>query len=469
MPHDTNSMYGRRRVLGGLITAGTFAAAGCIGTDDPAGNGGNGNGDGNGNGGNGNGDGNGNGGNGDGNGNGGTEMAGSIDGWGWDIAARSLQLTAEAYEEEHDASVTVEEFGRSAMKDDLQTRLASGSGAPDVAMLEMVDGHSYIDTGSLTDLSGHIEDAGVYDDFVPGVWEALSTEDAIYALPWDIGPTAVYYRRDVYDEHGLDADSIETWDDVLEEGQKLPDDVYMLNLPPGDLAGVWRYQFRQLGNNPFTDDGAVNIHDEDSVTIARTMKELHDAGVASMLEGWSSAWFGAYESGEIASLPSAAWMEGTLRAELPDTAGDWGVYKIPAFESGGPRASNWGGSSLMIPAQIEEPERNRGWDYIQWSLATEEMQMLMFDEFGLFPALETTYENEAFDEELDFFGGQPARRVFADVAQEIPDYRFSVDTPEVSNAINTEFERMLRDDLDPEEAVMAAAETVAERTDRELA
>ncbi len=441
MSHE--STYARRRLLKGSAALGAVALAGCIGTEDPgsdtddAGDS--------------------------------DEMADQIEGWGWDVAARSLMLTAEEYNAEHDGTVEIEEFGREAMKDDLQTRLTSGSGAPEVAMLEMIDGQSLIGTGALADISGQIEEAGVYDDFVPGVWDSLSDGDEIYALPWDIGPTAVYYRRDVYDEHGLEADEIETWDDFLEQGQQLPDDVDMFNIPIDDLDGVWRYQFRQLGNDPFTEDGAVNIANDDSVMIAETIKELYDAGIAATLDGWSSSWFGAYESGDIASLPSAAWMEGTLRDELPDTAGDWGVYPVPAHEPGGPRASNWGGSSLMIPEQIDGPERNLAWDYIQWSLATDEMQLLMYDEYGLFPALETTYDDDTFDEELDFFGGQAARRVFADVAEEMPDYQFSADTPEVSSAINEEFERMLRDDVDPEETVMAAAETVAERTGRELA
>jgi len=55
----------------------------------------------------------------------------------------------------------------------------------------------------------------------------------------------------VYDEHDIDPDSIETWADFIEEGQKLPDEQYMLNLPEGTLSGVWRYQFRQLSGEPF--------------------------------------------------------------------------------------------------------------------------------------------------------------------------------------------------------------------------
>jgi multiple sugar transport system substrate-binding protein/lactose/L-arabinose transport system substrate-binding protein len=97
------------------------------------------------------------------------------------------------------------------------------------------------------------------------------------------------------------------------------------------------------------------------------------------------------------------------------------------------------------------------------------MQLAMYDEYGLFPALETTYDDPVFDEELDFYDGQPARALFAEVAQDAPGYRFTADTPEVSQAIETELQRMINGEQSPEEAVQAAAETVAENTDRDLA
>ncbi|MDG5759075.1 extracellular solute-binding protein [Natronococcus sp. A-GB1] len=442
-----NTMYGRlgrRRLMTGAAALSGAALAGCVGTGDPDDD--------------------------DSDDTDSDEMADEIEAWGWDVAARSLELTAEEYEAEHDATINVEEHGQDAMKEDLRSRLTGGSGAPDVAMLELIDGPAEIGTGAVQDITDRVDEAGIEADFVDGAWASLVEDDSIYALPWDIGPTAVFYRRDIYDEHGLDADEIETWDDFQEQGEQLPDDIYMFNIPENDLDGVWRYQFRQLGNQPFTDDGEVNIHNDDSVMIAETLKELYDAGLASTYDGWSTEWFNGYGEGEIASLPSAAWMEGTLRDELPDTAGNWGVYRIPAHEEGGPRASNWGGSSLMIPSQIESAEQNRAFDYVKWSLATDEMQLLMYDEYGLFPALETTYDHDdVFDEELDFYDGQAARRLFADVAEEMPEYEYSVDTPYVSDAINNEFLRMLRDDEDPEETVIAAAEYVADRTDRDLA
>lgn len=447
----------------GAGLAGIAGLAGCIGTGDPGGSDGSDGSDGD------DGSDGSDGSDGDDGSDGGSGMASEINVWGWDVAARALMITAEEYESEADATVAVEEFGRSAMKDRLQTNLLSGSGAPAVSMLESVDGPSFIDTGSVAPLTDEIEEAGVQDDFVSGKWEALTVDGDIYALPWDTGPTAVYYRRSIYEEHGLDPEGIETWADFIEEGQKLPDDVDMLNLPEGDLSGVWRYQFRQLSGEPFLESGEVNIHNEKSLRVAQNIKEIYDADIAANIEGWTSAWFSAYGDGTVASLPSAAWMEGTLRAELPDTAGDWGVFKIPALESGGPRASNWGGSNLMIADQVSDDKKQRGWDYMEYSLATEEMQLAMYDEYGLFPALETTYEDPVFDEELDFYDGQPARALFAEVAQEAPGYRFTEDTPEVSQAIETELQRMINGEQSPEEAVQAAAETVAENTDRDLA
>ena len=45
----------------------------------------------------------------------------------------------------------------------------------------------------------------------------------------------------------------------------------------------------------------------------------------------------------------------------------------------------------------------------------------------------------------------------------------TADTPEVSQAMETELQRMINGEQSPEEAVQAAAETVAENTDRDLA
>lgn len=420
----------------------------------------------------GNGDGNGTG---DGNGNGGSgsseaEMAASANGWGWNIAARALQDAADTYNEENDADVSVEELGGDAWEQRFQTAITSGSGAPDFSVIQNYDVTAYGDLDGLTDLTDRIDEADIREDIIEGKWETVNHDGSDYAIPWDIGPTGVYYKRDRYEDAGIDPDDIETWDDFIEEGQKLPDDVAMINLPTQDMSSVWRMLFRQLGGQPFTEDGAVNIHSEESVRVAQILKDMSDAGITTRVETWSGGWFTAFSEGNIASLATAAWMDGTLREELPDTAGNWGVYKLPAFEEGGTRASNRGGSNMAIPSQIDDDETvERALDYCLWAMTDVDAQNQMMEDYGLFPSLTPAYEDDLYDEELEFYDGQPIRRLFAEVATEIEPYRYTTDTPEVMDAIETELGRMLDDEKTPEEAVQDAAETVADRTDRDLA
>ncbi|GAA0682977.1 extracellular solute-binding protein [Natronoarchaeum mannanilyticum] len=392
-----------------------------------------------------------------------------IEGWAWNVAAKALSDAADTYNEENDTNIAVDELGRNTHEQRLQTAITSGTGAPEFTAVQNYDVTSYGSKNGLTDLSDRIDDS-VRDDIIDGKWETVNVDGADMAFPWDIGPTGIFYKRDRYDEAGIDPDSIETWDDFIEAGKQLPDDVAMVNIPKEEISQLWRMLFRQLGGQSFTEDGAVNIHSEESVRVAQLLMDMKDAGITQRIGLWSGGWFTSFAEGTIASLPSAAWMDGTLRAELSDTAGNWGVYKLPAFEPGGNRASNRGGSNMAIPAQISDEEVvDTTYDYIEYAMTTPEIQNMMLEEYGLFPSLTTAYDADIYDEELDFYDGQPVFRLFAEVAQEIEPYSYTTDTPEVNNAITTELGRMLEGNKSPEQAVQDAAETVADRSDRDLA
>ncbi|ESP87078.1 extracellular solute-binding protein [Candidatus Halobonum tyrrellensis] len=470
MAKPTDPDARRRQFLQALGVAGTASLAGCSVSTG----GGDGNGDGDsGDGGTGDG-GTGDGGTGDGgtgtDGGSGSQMASAANGWGWNIAARALQDAAETYNEEADAEVTVEELGGDAWEQRFQTAVTSGSGAPDFSVVQNYDVTNYASIDGLTDLTSRIEEAGITEDIVEGKWQTVSYEDSYYAIPWDIGPTGVFYKRDRYEEAGIDPESLTTWDAFIEAGSQLPDDVAMINLPTQDMAQLWRMLIRQRGGQAFTDDGAVAVGSEDSVAVAQLMMDMQDAGITTRIETWSGGWFTAFAEGTLASVATAAWMDGTLRAELPDTSGNWGVYKLPAFEEGGTRASNRGGSNMAIPSQIDDDAVvNRAYDYCLWAMTTPEAQNRMLEDYGLFPSLTTAYEADIYDQEQEFYGGQPVFGLFAEVAQEIEPYNYTTDTPEVQDAIETELGNMLDGDKSPQRAMEDAAETVADRTDREVA
>lgn len=393
----------------------------------------------------------------------------TVEVWGWDVAARSLDLTDDPFEEQHGGSVSVTEIPRQQLKRRFRDRIEAGRGAPTCSMMESVDGPAWIETGGLRDITGWIEDAGVREDVVSAKWEAVERDGRLYALPWDIGPVGTFYRRDIFAEHGIDPDSIETWEQFVAEGERLPADTYLLNIPSNDYDGFWRMQLRQLGGQPFTDDGKVNIHSGESLQVARNIEHIREAGVANDLESWSVEWFQAVSEGTIASLMGGSWMEGTLKSNLGETAGQWGVMRPPALEQGGSRATNWGGSNLVIPAQTSDRMARRAWEYMVFSLASERQQIRMYEEYGIFPAYRPAYESTTFDQPNPFFDGQRVGRLFADIAPQIEGYRFTADTPAVTRAINTHLSRMTQGETTPQQAIEDAAQQVADETGRELA
>jgi ABC-type glycerol-3-phosphate transport system substrate-binding protein len=399
-----------------------------------------------------------------------SKMAKSATGWAWNIAARSLQGAAKSYNKENNADVSVEELGGDAWEQRFQTAITSGSGAPAFSAVQNYDVTNYASIGGLKDLTSRIKEADIEKDIVKGKWETVSHEDSYYAIPWDIGPTGIFYKRDIYENAGINVDDIKTWDDFIKAGKQLPKGVSMVNLPPQEMAQLWRMLLRQRGGQAFTEDGAIAVGSDDSVAVAQLIKDMNDAGITTRIELWSGGWFTSFSEGSLASLPSAAWMDGTLRAELPDTSGNWGVYKLPAFEKGGNRASNRGGSNMAIPSQIKDQGTvNRAIDYCLYAMTTPKVQNQMLKEFGLFPSLTTAYDADIYTKKLDFYGGQPVFSLFAEVAQKIEPYRYTTDTPVVQDAIETELGNMIDGKKSPKKAVEAAAQTVANRTNRKLA
>lgn len=453
MTRQSDPSVRRRQLLQALGAAGAASLAGC--SVSTSGNGGGGN----------------NGGSDSGSGDS-SKMASSVTGWGWNIAAKALKDAAKNYNEQKGANVDVKVMGGDTWEQKFQTAITSGTGAPEFSSIQNYDVTNYASINGLKDLTSRIDEAGIRDEIVDGKWKAVKYDGKDYAVPWDIGPTGIFYKRDKYEEAGIDAASIETWDQFIEEGKKMPEGSAMINIPSqsDNLPGMWRMLFRQLGGQPFTEDGAISIHNEKGVRAAQLMKDMQDAGIAKRVEQWSAGWFTSFKDGSIASLATAAWMDGTLRAELPETKGNWGVFKLPAFEKGGSRASNRGGSNLAIPSQIsDEAKVNRAADYCIWSMTTPEVQNNMLQNWGLFPSLKTAYDADFYDEGLEFYNGQAIFRLFAEVATEIEPYRYTQDTPVVQQSIGTELGKMLSGKQGAKEAMETAAKSVADQTGRELA
>lgn len=343
-------------------------------------------------------------------------------------------------------------------RDNLNTRLAAGSGLADVEGIEvdwLPELMQYSDM--FVDLS---------DPDLDGRWldwkveQATTPDGMLMGYGTDIGPEAVCYRSDLFAAAGLPTDREEvadylgeSWDDYFAAGQEFAasSDVAWF-----DSAGaIYQGMINQVtAAYEETDGTPIPLADN---TEAR---EIYDAvltasvdqGLSAGMAQWSEDWTNAFQTDGFATMLCPAWMLGVIEGNASGVEG-WDIANT--FPGGG---GNWGGSFLTVPTQSEYPDEAKA--LAAW-LTAPEQQVKAFVAKGTFPSqIEALESTELLDETRPFFNDAPAGAILAERADAVtvapykgPNY-FAIQQI-VSDAIN----RVDVDGTDDADSSWAKAET----------
>lgn len=344
----------------------------------------------------------------------------AVDVWSWNIAAASLMGLVPEFEQRHpDIEIRIDMTGA-----DMQSRfllsLIAGVGAPDISQLQLVDAPKFAPSGALMDLTDKARQYA--DKFSPSFWDNCTHEGRVYAIPWDMGPCAVFYKRDLFARYDIDPESIETWDDYIDVGKRITREsrgqTHMLALSVGGLFESFEMLIQQTGGGVFDREGRIIIYSRENVQALEVLRAILEADIVTPISTSGPEYYASFQSGTIATYPLAVWLGGSIKDYAAPTAGNWGVFRLPAVEPGGLRTSNLGGSVLVIPDQSKKKEE--AWKYVEYVLCTEKAQIEQYRNFDLFPCLMTTFDDPFFDEPDPFYGGQKVRRLFARDIEKIP-------------------------------------------------
>ena len=386
-------------------------------------------------------------------------LEGEITVMAWDVAAEALANLKPGFEEQYpNVTVKVENLGNQQVYDrGLAGCAAGGQDMPDIYAVENNEAEVFWNRfpTCFTDLSemGASELRSDYPDFK---WTELTLGDQIFAIPWDSGPVVTFYRRDLYEQAGINPDEIETWDDFIAAGQSL-DEATGAKMLWFDFTddGVWRQLANQNGCFYFDDAGeTVTANQPGCVDAMETMKKLYDANVVSII-GWDGA-IQAIKNDSLAGAVFGAWYVGTIQSNAPEQEGNWGVYPMPASEEGGVRAANLGGSALSIPASTENPEAAMA--FVEYALATTNGQVNMLEDYGLVPSYLPALDAPYVSEEVPYWGNQPIWEDILATLGEIPQARGTQYFEEARRIVTNTLSQYLSEDAYPDaQAAMDAA------------
>jgi multiple sugar transport system substrate-binding protein len=385
-----------------------------------------------------------------------------------DLDSHVNAVLAQFMDEHPDIEVEVRVLEHGDHHNALVTNLATGSGAADVVAIDVGFIARFVADGGLVNLMQAPFDAGRYQDSFAGyAWlQASTTDGRLVAMPVDLGPGVMYYRRDRFEQVGADVAGVITdWDSYVAFGREVTrdtdgdgqTDVFLI----ADAADVARAMFRSNiaeGDGIFFDAAGTPLVDTDRFREAfRVAKAIRDDGLDARISSWTNEWYEAFKRGTVATQMSGAWLLGHLQNWMaPETAGLWGASDLPNGIYG-----SWGGSFYGIPEQSQNKEA--AWQLVEFLTTRPDIQLAAFDRIGAFPAVTSTYDDALFNEELAFLDNQQARLLFANIAQNIEGRATNPGDQIAEEMVDSALSQVLDEGRDIDEALAEAQRLISRR------
>jgi multiple sugar transport system substrate-binding protein len=313
--------------------------------------------------------------------------------------------------------------GNSGTYQNFFNQLQAGN-APDLGQVEYDALPNFRVQDGLENIAACEGVAAAQDKFVDWTWGQVTfgEEDAVYAVPQDSGPMAMFYRADLFKEAGIAVPT--TWEEYATAAEQIKArGSYITNFPRGDVnwfaGNVW-----QAGGQWFSsanDQWDVNLTGAESTEVANYWQDLLAKKQVSTLPSFSDEWNASFNEGQQWTWVSAVWGASTLASGAPDTSGKWAVAPMPQWEKGGKAAGNWGGSSTAVLKGSDHPFEAA--KFALWLNTDPEALALANELGGLYPAAKSATDLAAFTGGVEYFGGQKIYEVFAEASSNVnPDF-----------------------------------------------
>ena len=309
--------------------------------------------------------------------------------------------------------------GNSGTYQNFFNQLEAGN-PPDLGQIEFDALPNFRVQDGLTDIGGCEGVMESQEKFVDWTWSQvqLGEENAVYAIPQDTGPMAMFYREDLFTEAGIEVPT--TWEEYAAAAEQVREnDGYITNFSTSDInqfAGfVWQAGGSWFGNEG--DTWQVGLDSEESVQVADYWNGLIQDDLVSTLPPWTTEWDNAYNSGDAWTWVSAVWGANSIMSGAPDTEGSWRVAPMPTWGDE-QAAGNWGGSTTAVFRGSEHPHEAA--QFALWLNTSEEAHEALIEAANLYPATTEGQQLPALSEGVPFYGDQKIYEVFTEAGATVP-------------------------------------------------
>jgi arabinosaccharide transport system substrate-binding protein len=317
----------------------------------------------------------------------------------------------------------------------LQAAFWADLDVPDLVEVEISAAGSFFrgplaDVG-FVDLTDRIHRSGLWDRMVQARFAPYTRRGHLFGLPHDVHPVQLAYRRDLFEQLGVDTSRIETWDDFIRIGRRvtIPNRRYMIELSDSDAANLEMCLFQRgggyfdpQGNCIFDNETAVRTMQWYVPLVAGPQKIGNNLGGGMILTK-------AVEDGYLLCLVCPDWRSKGIEKDIPRMAGKMALMPLPAVAPGERRTSTWGGTMLGITKHCAHPDL--AWDLARHFYLDKADLAQRFRGTNILPALREAWKEPAFREPRPYWSGQPLGALYAALAPQVP---FQYTSPFITTA-----------------------------------
>lgn len=348
----------------------------------------------------------------------------------------------------------------------MTTALATGANLPDVMAIDFGFIGKFSESGGLEDLAKAPYNGMQYKSKVSSFSypQAMSDKGALAAIPCDIGPGTLFYRKDMLDKAGVtEADLTKSWESYIESGKKIKaaTGAYLLSAA-SDVYGIAVRSGLKDGEGIYFDQAGKAVVDQPRFVKAFELaKAVRTAGLDGNINAWTNEWTEGYKQGKFATQTFGAWFAGHLNNWLnPEAKGKWRAAQLP-----GNSFASYGGSFYAIPTKATN--KAAAWEFIKYLTLDKQQQLLAFDMVDAYPSLlEAQADTAALAKPVEYLGGQQARqlwKVAADKVAAITVDKYDVVAQEI---VTSELENVLSKNKDIKQALADAKTQIDRRVRR---
>ncbi len=291
-----------------------------------------------------------------------------------------------------------ETLGYDDLHNNLLISLQTGTGAPDIADIEISMYANFItgdeDSIPLVPLNDIIEPDK--ENLIMGRFDNYANHGNYYGVDYHVGATCLMYNKEIFDEAGVDINSIVTWDDFKEAGKTIHEKTgkYIMAC---ETTEHWTYYplITEQGSDFFDPEtGEVTLDNQINIdTLQWLLDGLNDDIFCEMPGGFchSEEWYAYMNEGNVATIGVPLWYLNRFTDYMPDLKGKMAVRTLPVWKEGGANSAGLGGTGTSVTIQAKDVQLAK--DFLYFAKISKEGAIRTWTELGFDPIRTDIYDD----------------------------------------------------------------------------